>query len=126
VIIYGWRRTVGDRWQGRLHCNFCGSWGLHYGLRVRRWLTLFFIPVFRLWGDWLVECGSCECAYKVKRSDWEAIKQASGVITYAWQLYRGGREQEATELIVTVFGLDERDALLALQGGIIGEPSTGS
>lgn len=59
MIVFGWRARGEPGWTGLLHCQGCDQWAMQYAYRVKRWFTLFFIPVVPLWSDWKIVCGNC-------------------------------------------------------------------
>lgn len=59
MIVFGWRTKGTPEWAGVLHCAKCGEWGHHYGYRVNRTFTLFFLPILPLWSDTKVACQNC-------------------------------------------------------------------
>jgi hypothetical protein len=65
VIIYGWRGITSTKEQGDFFCPACGGEQRPYKLKsVRRFFTLYFIPVIPL--DHLgkyVECGGCKNSF---------------------------------------------------------------
>lgn len=99
IIIFGFRRTVGQHWQGLVKCPYHGNWALWSGLRIRRWFTLFFIPVIPFWSDWIAKCDACGYAVKFPHSEWKAIGNGAAVLAKAWELQRMGQPQEAIALL---------------------------
>ena len=58
-IIFGWRSWGEPVWTGLLLCEQCRNWAIHYGIRVKRFFTLFFLPVLPLGSDTNVICSIC-------------------------------------------------------------------
>jgi len=60
LIIFGRRSTTRVRTHGTFACPRCGPGREYAHKEVRRWFTLYFIPVIPLGtvGEYL-ECGSC-------------------------------------------------------------------
>ncbi|TAK67140.1 MAG: hypothetical protein EPO22_03185 [Dehalococcoidia bacterium] len=77
MIIWGWRSKGEPEWSGIIECPQCSKWRLHYGVRVKRWFTLFFIPVFPLWGDSKVLCAVCLREEKLSSEAYAAVAQAA-------------------------------------------------
>jgi len=59
VIVFGWKSQGGADWSGILKCEKCHEWSMHYGVRVKRHFTLFFVPVVPLWANTKVVCSEC-------------------------------------------------------------------
>ncbi len=64
MIIFGTRGVTYNHEQGQFHCPSCGPQSFRHK-RVRRFFTLYFIPVIPLdlLGEY-VECGACRGTYK--------------------------------------------------------------
>jgi uncharacterized membrane protein YebE (DUF533 family) len=78
MIIFGTKTTTSTRESGTFHCPRCGA-GKPYNLKaVKRWFSLYFIPVIPL-GDvgTYVECGNCAGTFdeSVRTYDPEAEKR---------------------------------------------------
>lgn len=65
MIVFGWKTQGGAEWSGILRCEKCRQWGMHFGVRVKRHFTLFFVPLVPLWGDTKVVCGQCGAEHPV-------------------------------------------------------------
>lgn len=65
LIIFGTRGVTYSAAQGQFHCPECGVQRPYQHKRVRRFFTLYFIPLIPLdlLGEY-IECGSCEGTYK--------------------------------------------------------------
>ena len=63
MIVFGWKSQSGAEWSGVLKCEKCWQWGMHYGVRLKRHFTLFFIPLVPLWGNTKVVCGQCNAEH---------------------------------------------------------------
>ena len=59
MIIFGWRSKGEAEWSGILSCVQCGQITSHYGIRVKRYFTIFFIPIIPLWSDSKSICSDC-------------------------------------------------------------------
>ena len=75
MIIWGWRRNGHVDWSGLLECAACQRWRIHYGVRIKRWLTIFFIPVLPLWGDRETTCAVCLHKRKLDAPEFEALRE---------------------------------------------------
>ena len=66
IIIYGTRGMTSVGGQGHFHCPSCGESAYRHK-KVRRWFTLFFIPMIPLdlAGEY-VECGKCYGTYDLE------------------------------------------------------------
>jgi len=65
IIFFGWRTRAGVIGRGVFLCPHCGA-DRHYAhKRMRRWFTLFFIPVIplKVLGEF-VQCETCKQTYK--------------------------------------------------------------
>jgi hypothetical protein len=76
MILFGWRKKGEVAWSGLLKCEACARWRLHYGIRAKRWFTLFFIPVIPLWGDNQLMCAVCVRKQQVSQQEFEALCEA--------------------------------------------------
>ena len=65
LIIFGTRGVTYSAAQGQFHCPECGTQRPYNHKRVRRFFTLYFIPLIPLdlLGEY-IECGACEGTYK--------------------------------------------------------------
>jgi hypothetical protein len=59
IIPLGWRSWGEPEWTGLLLCEQCRNWAIHYGIRVKRFFTLFLLPVLPLGSDTNVICSIC-------------------------------------------------------------------
>lgn len=66
IIIYGTRGMTSTGGMGRFHCPSCGESAYRHQ-KVRRWFTLFFIPMIPLdlAGEY-IECGKCYGTYELE------------------------------------------------------------
>jgi len=67
-IIFGWgfrtRRVVGPLWWNQ--CPTCGNQSLWHLVRVLRWFTLFFVPIFPYSTTYAVMCPVCSRGFVPK------------------------------------------------------------
>jgi hypothetical protein len=70
-MIFGYRAKGEADWTGFLKCPTCVKWCPHYGVKTRRWFTLFFIPVVPLWTTRQVMCARCLRKEKMERTAYE-------------------------------------------------------
>ncbi|HZP58669.1 MAG TPA: hypothetical protein VFC53_14130 [Dehalococcoidia bacterium] len=73
MIAWGWKKKGEAEWSGIIQCQACQKWRLHYGIRVKRWFTLFFVPLIPLWSDSKVICAVCRHEQKLPRPEYEEI-----------------------------------------------------
>jgi tellurite resistance protein len=66
IIIYGTRGMTSVGGMGRFHCPACGESAYRHQ-KVRRWFTLFFIPMIPLdlAGEY-IECGKCMGTFEME------------------------------------------------------------
>jgi hypothetical protein len=65
LIVYGRRNTEKVVAQGTFACPGCGAGRMFVHKRVRRWFTLYFIPVIPLGtASEYVECWNCSGTFK--------------------------------------------------------------
>src|SRR4051812_26720635 len=66
LILFGWRSRASVIGHGTFLCPHCGADRSYSHKRLRRWFTLFFIPVIPLktLGEY-VECDTCKQAFKM-------------------------------------------------------------
>ncbi|ADB19040.1 hypothetical protein Psta_4393 [Pirellula staleyi DSM 6068] len=64
MIIYGSRGIERTVTQGNFHCPRCGPSRVFTHKEIRRWFTLYFIPVFPMYraGEY-IECGTCGATF---------------------------------------------------------------
>ncbi len=77
MIIFGWRSKGETEWSGLLNCAACDRWTNHFGIKVNRYFTLFFVPVLPLWNDTKVVCGLCLAERRLLPAEFQAIKQVA-------------------------------------------------
>jgi len=65
LIIFGRKSITGSKGRGEFTCPKCQSKQPYDHKHVRRWFTLYFIPVFPVAtvGEY-VECGGCQGTFK--------------------------------------------------------------
>ena len=71
MIIFGSRGITTTPDRGEFHCPSCGAQQQYARRRVRRFFTLYFIPVIPLdmLGEY-IECGNCKGTYKAEVLDY--------------------------------------------------------
>jgi len=76
MIIWGWgRRTTTDYGMSRSYtCNNCRNVNRFRLLGVKKWFTLFFIPVFPYETSCLELCPICRAGRKLQKQELEALK----------------------------------------------------
>jgi hypothetical protein len=77
MIIYGWgRRTTKDEGPSRTYvCNNCRNTNRFRLITVKKWFTLFFIPVFPYSSDHVELCPICKQGRKIAKAEMDALKQ---------------------------------------------------
>jgi uncharacterized tellurite resistance protein B-like protein len=65
MIIWGSKGRTATIASGEFHCPDCSDYKLYKHQKVKRWFTLYFIPVFPMedLGEY-IECGDCKSTYK--------------------------------------------------------------
>lgn len=63
-FIYGFKDRARKKRSGKFACPTCQKQGKYRHMRVDRWATLFFLPIFRYMrrGEY-VECQSCKAQF---------------------------------------------------------------
>jgi len=76
VIIYGWlgRPTVLAQKQDL--CATCGVMGPHGIVRIVRWATVFWMPIFPIWVSHKLICGNCGAQTKLSWSQTRAAMRS--------------------------------------------------
>lgn len=66
MIIFGWKGITSTKTRGRFHCPDCDAPQGYAHRRVRRFFTLYFVPLIplNLLGEY-VECEKCRSTYRV-------------------------------------------------------------
>ena len=79
LIIFGTRGVTYSAAQGQFHCPECGMQRPYAHKRVRRFFTLYFIPIIPLdlLGEY-IECGGCEGTYKESVLSYDPSQAAAG------------------------------------------------
>jgi len=77
IIIYGTRGMTSVGGAGRFHCPTCGK-SAYQHKKVRRWFTLFFIPMIPLdlAGEY-IECGKCYGTYELDVLSYDPAAEAA-------------------------------------------------
>jgi DnaJ-domain-containing protein 1 len=77
IVIYGTRGMTSVGGMGQFHCPSCGESAYRHK-KVRRWFTLFFIPVIPLdlAGEY-VECGKCYGTYELAVLSYDPAAEAA-------------------------------------------------
>jgi len=77
MIIFGTRGVTTTHEQGVFHCPSCGAGSNFRWRRVRRFFTLYFIPLIPLdlVGEY-VECGQCKRTYEVRVLEYNPASEA--------------------------------------------------
>lgn len=80
MIIYGSRGIERTVESGTFHCARCGPNRPYQHREIRRWFTLYFIPVFPMYraGEYL-ECGSCSATFGVEAKYGQPTQVASAM-----------------------------------------------
>jgi len=70
MIIWGWRTLTSTVFRGSFFCPECAQQRAYSRRRMRRFFTLYFIPLFptKTLGEY-IECDACKSAYKDKILD---------------------------------------------------------
>lgn len=95
MIIFGSRGTT--RFVASLFfvCSICGTPAAHQLYRVRRWFTLFFLPIFPLGhGKYVEQCAMCGGSVQLAREQAEQFK-----LEYTTQQILQQEEQRTPGLI---------------------------
>lgn len=77
MIIWGWRGVTSTKGQDQFHCPTCNSKMAYKHKLVRRFFTLYFIPVIPLnkQGEY-IECQQCRGTYQMAVLDFDPEKAA--------------------------------------------------
>jgi transcription elongation factor Elf1 len=67
MIIWGWKTRTKTVCTGNFHCPSCERQQSYTLIKLARWFTLYFIPLFKTkdLGEY-VECGGCKETYKTR------------------------------------------------------------
>jgi len=115
LIIFGTRGVTYPAGKGEFHCPHCGATRPYEHKRVRRFLTLYFIPIvpLDLLGEY-VECQTCKDTYKpavltetpgASETRFEAEFHAAVKRVMVLMMMADGRvDEEEIETIRLVFG----------------------
>jgi hypothetical protein len=75
MIIWGWRRIVtkiGPR--KAYHCNHCNNDGYWELVKIARWFTLFFIPIFPYQVKKVLMCPICQSYIELSNEEFQKLK----------------------------------------------------
>ena len=77
MIIFGTRGVTGTKQKGTFHCPQCGTESDFAKKRVRRFFTLYFIPLIPLdkLGEY-VECSNCEGTFQLNVLDYDPAEES--------------------------------------------------
>ncbi len=77
-IIWGARTIAKDLGEDApVTCANCHNVVSYHFVLARRWLTIFFLPVFPFSTDRYVICPICKNAITMPAADWEARRQSA-------------------------------------------------
>lgn len=115
MIIWGTKGRRQQVTQGQFHCPKCDTDRRYAHMRVARYFTLFFIPLFRLktLGEY-IECQACRTAFDLKVLDYRPpsstqkalialrrrLEDGMPVAMVRNQLVAGGTEPEQTDSLM--------------------------
>ncbi len=77
MIIWGFRKRGHPEWSGLLKCASCDRWRLHHGVRTKRQMTVFFVPLVPLWSDRQSICAVCLRREKLDRDAFDALGETA-------------------------------------------------
>lgn len=76
-VIFGW--PIKSKDYGRslpAFCDYCRNQSLYHLVKTRRWVTIFFIPIFPLErADFYATCEICESSYELSEGDAKTMKE---------------------------------------------------
>jgi hypothetical protein len=104
MIIWGWRRKGDVEWSGLLECPTCARWRIHYGIRIKRWLTIFFIPLVPLWGDRETMCAVCTQKQKVGAADFPGLGERAKRNLRLAEQYQDNPQEQQRQLALAAAG----------------------
>jgi transcription elongation factor Elf1 len=98
IIIYGSRGVTSELSSGDFHCPHCGNPSEYKLKQIRRFFTLFFIPIFPISsGVRFVECGHCGSQFEEAVLDYEPpSEEAQNFVREADRCLKDGMSLEAT------------------------------
>ncbi len=73
MIIFGFRRSRKQLGTVFTLCRQCGQPCAHAVVALKRWFTLFFIPVIPLGATYIVVCAMCGGAVKIDKAGAEQL-----------------------------------------------------
>lgn len=111
-IIFGWPRRTKDYGPAYYtECMNCGNAAMYWLIKVRRWFTLYFIPVLPIsTKSCYLVCEVCEAAIKVDKDEFANAKKATKYVKQldAGELTEGECFDELNRLLAEseLFGVD--------------------
>ena len=118
MIIFGWRSKGEADWSGFLNCQRCAQLSPHYGIRLKRYFTIFFIPIIPLWSDSKTVCS--DCLYETKLGPEEYIAARELAQTYYDMALLAKRDPERYRSMISE--MERRGSLPEAQPLAIEEP----
>ncbi len=103
IIIYGTRGVTSNLEEGDFHCPHCQNESSYKLKQVRRFFTLFFIPIFPISsGIRYVECGNCGSQYEEAVLDYrpKSTEEALTVLAASGQLQDGASLETVRDKLV--------------------------
>jgi tellurite resistance protein len=114
IIFYGTKGITYSAGAGQFHCPACGPRQDYRSRRVRRFFTLYFIPIIPLdlVGEY-VECQKCQGTFKPEILSWDPEKErkqfeaefhrATRQVMVLMMLADGNVEQEEVEMVSKLY-----------------------
>jgi len=77
MIIWGWRTLTSTVFRGTFFCPDCAQQRPYSRRRMRRFFTLYFIPLFptKTLGEY-IECDACTSTYKETVLEYQPSREA--------------------------------------------------
>jgi len=80
MIIWGSRSRTSTAQAGQFACPRCNGQSRFEEKRVRRWFTLYFLPIFPIGtSGYYVECQDCKGTFKSEVLNYSGIKSAAAM-----------------------------------------------
>ena len=111
IIIYGTRGLTKHLEDGDFYCPQCDAGGDYHLMQTRRWLTLFFIPIFPVSGaTHYVECQHCRGTFTEDVFDLKEPTKEERYLGKMYDLLLRSRSIESVKRRMAEEGYSDADA----------------
>ncbi|MBV9122914.1 MAG: zinc-ribbon domain-containing protein [Planctomycetes bacterium] len=122
-IIWGSRGISSTKEAGDFFCPSCDAEEEYLLKQVRRWFTLYFIPLFPIGAaQRYVQCRGCKQTFKESVLDLKPPTQEDRLLSRAYDQLRSGDSLEEVERMLVKKGMTQGEAQEVLEKMCKGQP----